>query len=109
VRNFKWEVARSAISDRTVGNILRRHNIAPAPDRSRTRSWKEFIRSHMEVLAAADFLTVEVLKWRGLVTYYIRFFHRSRHPPRACNLLCLEYDPRAACSLSVTYTGPVVP
>jgi hypothetical protein len=63
-----------------VGNILRRHNIAPAPDRSRTTSWKEFIRSHMEVLAAADFFTVEVLKWRGLVTYYIRF-HRSRHPP----------------------------
>ena len=33
-----------AISDRTVGNILRRHNIAPAPERSRTTSWKEFIR-----------------------------------------------------------------
>jgi hypothetical protein len=47
-----------AISDRTVGNILRRHNIAPAPERSRTTSWKEFIRSHMEVLAAADFFTV---------------------------------------------------
>src|SRR5215469_6709709 len=29
-----------AISDRTVGNILRRHNIAPAPERSRTMSWK---------------------------------------------------------------------
>jgi hypothetical protein len=27
----------------------------------------------MEVLAAADFFTVEVLKRRGLVTYYIRF------------------------------------
>jgi hypothetical protein len=65
-----WEVARSAISDRTVGNILRRLNIAPAPDRSRTTNW---IRSHMEVLAAADFLTVGVLKWRGLVTYYTRF------------------------------------
>jgi putative transposase len=42
-----------AISDRTVGNILRRHNIAPAPERSRTTNWKEFIRSQMEVLAAA--------------------------------------------------------
>jgi putative transposase len=30
-----------AISDRTVGNILRRHNIAPAPERSRTTTWKE--------------------------------------------------------------------
>jgi hypothetical protein len=63
-----------AISDRTVGNILRRHNIAPAPERSRTTSWKEFIRSHLEVLAGADFFTVEVLTWRGLVTYYVLLF-----------------------------------
>src|SRR5499427_979647 len=62
------------VSDRTVGNILRRHNIAPAPERSRTTTWKEFIRSHMDVLAGADFFTVEVLTWRGLVTYYILFF-----------------------------------
>jgi hypothetical protein len=55
-----------AISDRTVGNILRRHNIPPGPERSRTTSWKEFIRSHTEVLAGADFFTVEVLTWRGL-------------------------------------------
>jgi putative transposase len=46
-----------AISDRTVGNILRRQNIAPAPERSRTTTWKEFIRSHMDVLAGADFFT----------------------------------------------------
>jgi hypothetical protein len=62
------------VSDRTVGNILRRHNIAPAPERSRTTTWKEFIRSHTDVLAGADFFTVEVLTWRGLVTYYVLFF-----------------------------------
>ena len=62
------------VSDQTVGNILRRHNIAPAPERSRTTTWKEFIRSHMDVLAGADFFTVEVLTWRGLVTYYVLFF-----------------------------------
>jgi putative transposase len=62
------------VSDRTVGNILRRHNIAPAPERSRTTTWKEFIRSHMDVLAGADFFTVEVLTWQGLVTYYVLFF-----------------------------------
>ena len=28
----------------------------------------------MNVLAGADFFTVEVLKWRGLVTYYVLFF-----------------------------------
>src|SRR5215510_4560153 len=39
------------VSDQTVGNILRLHNIAPAPERSRATTRKEFIRSHMEVLA----------------------------------------------------------
>jgi putative transposase len=62
-----------SIADRTVGNILRRHNIAPAPERTRTTTWKEFIRSHLEVLAGADFFSVEVLTWRGLVTYYVLF------------------------------------
>ena len=62
------------IFDQTVGNILRRHNIAPAPERSRTTTWREFIRSHTDVLAGADFFTVEVLSWRGLVTYYVLFF-----------------------------------
>ena len=52
------------IFDQTVGNILRRHNIAPAPERSRTTTWREFIRSHTDVLAGADFFTVEVLSWR---------------------------------------------
>jgi putative transposase len=62
------------LSDQTVGNILRRHGIAPAPQRSQTTSWKDFISAHMDVLAGADFFTVEVLTWRGLVTYYVLFF-----------------------------------
>src|SRR6266852_5141413 len=62
------------LSDQTVGNILRRHGIGPAPQRSRTTSWKDFIAAHMNVLAGADFFTVEVLTWRGLVTYYVLFF-----------------------------------
>ena len=62
------------VSDQTVGNILRRHNIAPAPERSRTTTWKEFIKSHIDVLVGADFFTVEVLTWGGLVTYYVLFF-----------------------------------
>ncbi len=63
-----------SVSDQTVGNILRRHGIAPAPQRKLTTTWKEFIRSHMAVLAGTDFFTVEVLTWRGLVTYYVLFF-----------------------------------
>src|SRR6202521_116674 len=62
------------LSDQTVGNILRRHGIGPAPQRSRTTSWKDFIAAHMNVLAGANFFTVEVLTWRGLVAYYVLFF-----------------------------------
>jgi putative transposase len=62
------------LSDQTVGNILRRFGIAPAPKRRQQMTWAEFIRSHMEVLAGIDFFTVEVLTWRGLVTYYVLFF-----------------------------------
>jgi hypothetical protein len=53
---------------------LRRHGIAPAPKRSRTTSWKDFISAHKDVLAGTDFFTVEVLTLRGLVTYYVLFF-----------------------------------
>jgi len=64
----------SVVSDQTVGNILKRHGITPAPKRSQTVSWKDFIASHMEVLAGTDFFTVELLTWGGLVTYYVLFF-----------------------------------
>src|SRR5688572_12028680 len=62
------------VSDQTVGNILRRHGIAPAPKRSQTTTWKDFIAAHLAVLAGIDFFTVEVLTWRGLATYYVLFF-----------------------------------
>jgi putative transposase len=62
------------LSAQTVKNILRRHGIAPAPKRSQITPWKDFLASHMKVLAGCDFFTVEVLSWRGLVTYYILFF-----------------------------------
>jgi len=62
------------LSDETIGNILRRNGIAPAPRRKRTTTWKEFISSHRAVLAGTDFFTVEVLTLRGLVTCYVLFF-----------------------------------
>ena len=61
------------VSDQTVGNVLRRHSIQPAPQRSQNTTWREFIESHLAVLAGIDFFTVEVLTWRGLVTYYVLF------------------------------------
>ena len=82
------------LSDQTVKNILRRHGIAPAPKRSQVTTWKDFLAAHMNVLAGCDFFTVEVLSWRGLVTYYVLFFLHlesrrvhiagiTRHPDQA--------------------------
>jgi putative transposase len=64
------------MSDQTVGNILKRHGIPPAPERKTTTTWKEFIRTHMAVLVATDFFTAEVWTLGGLVTYYVLFFIR---------------------------------
>ena len=57
------------VSDQTVGNILKRHGIPPAPERKKTTTWKEFIRTHMDVLVATDFFTAEVWTLGGLLTY----------------------------------------
>jgi hypothetical protein len=61
------------VSDQTVGNILRRYGIPPAPKRSQKTTWKDFTAAHMAVLTDVDFFTVEVLTWRGLATYYVLF------------------------------------
>ncbi|MCP4640100.1 MAG: hypothetical protein GY851_06695, partial [bacterium] len=68
LRNVGHEIARN-----TVMRILLDHGIVPAPERSRKTSWKTFIKAHLGVLAAADFFTVEVLTWRGLVRHWVFF------------------------------------
>jgi putative transposase len=62
------------VCDQTVGNVLQRHAVPPAPERKRTTTWATFIRIHLALLAGTDFFTVEVLTLRGLVTYYVLFF-----------------------------------
>jgi len=55
------------ISDQTVGNILKRQGLLPAPERKKTTTWREFIRLHMDMLLATDFFTREVWSGFGLV------------------------------------------
>ena len=62
------------VSDQTVGNILKRHDIPPAPKGKQNTSWKDFIRAHMAVMVGTDFFTVEVLTLKGLKTFYVLFF-----------------------------------
>jgi len=45
--------------------------VEPAPERSRTTSWASFLAAHWGAIAAADFLTVEVLTMGGLVRHQV--------------------------------------
>jgi putative transposase len=62
------------ISDQTVGNILKRRGISTAPDRKKMTTWRDFIRTHLDVLWATDFFSTEVWTLGGLVTFYVLFF-----------------------------------
>jgi len=57
----------------TIANVLKRNGIEPAPERGKRTRWSTFLRAHWKVLAASDFLTVEVWTGRGLVTHYLLF------------------------------------
>jgi putative transposase len=43
------------VSHQTVANILKRHGLPRAPERGKGMAWRDFIRSHTEVLAAVDY------------------------------------------------------
>jgi transposase InsO family protein len=57
----------------TIADILKRNGVDPAPERGKRMTWSQFLKSHWNVLAAADFFTVEVWGPRGLVTFYVFF------------------------------------
>ena len=67
-----------AVSHQTVANVLKRYDIAPAPERGRTMSWREFIRLRVEVLAAVDFFTAEVWTGGGIDDLLRAIVHASR-------------------------------
>jgi hypothetical protein len=69
VQSLGREIARS-----TIAQILERHGIEPAPERSRKTTWKEFLSRHWELIVAADFFTVEVWTRRGLQRFIVLFF-----------------------------------
>ena len=70
---------RDRLSDQTVGNILRRHGLSPAPKRKQRISWKDFIRSHRRVFAAA-----------ALQQYLLHYHEERNHQGRESNLVSLS-------------------
>ena len=69
-----WPTSGTPSVTRPWATSCKRHGIPPAPERKTTTTWKEFIRTHMDVLVATDFFTAEVWTLGGLVTYYVLFF-----------------------------------
>jgi transposase-like protein len=67
--NLGHELARS-----TIAQILKRHGIEPAPERSWKTTWEEFLGRHRELIVATDFFTVEVWTRRGLQRFIVLFF-----------------------------------
>jgi hypothetical protein len=59
------------VAKTTIATTLKKNGIAPSPDRPTT--WKTFLKSHADVIAAADFFRGDVRTKRGLVTHYVLF------------------------------------
>jgi transposase InsO family protein len=66
LKHLDHRVARS-----TIAKVLKEHGIKPSPDRP--LRWATFVRSHAQLIAAADFFTTEVWTVRGLVTHFTLF------------------------------------
>jgi transposase InsO family protein len=77
LKKLDHSVARS-----TIAKTLKENGIRPSPERS--TSSRTFLRSHADVVAAADFFTVEVWTARGLVTHYVLFV--IEHATRAVHI-----------------------
>jgi transposase InsO family protein len=61
------------VSRGTIANVLKENGIEPAPERRRKTTWREFLGFHWEMIAAADFFTVEVWTRSGLLRYLVFF------------------------------------
>ncbi len=61
------------IGETTVKNILLDNGYDPEPDLTRKTPWKEFLKSHWNVLAACDLFSIELFVKGKLVRYMVLF------------------------------------
>ena len=80
-------VARS-----TIAKTLKEHGIKPAPERP--MSWRTFLHSHADVIAATDSFTVEVWTARGPVAHYVLFV--VHHASRVVHIAGITPNPDSA-------------
>jgi putative transposase len=78
----------------TVANMLAEEGIAPAPEREKKRTWKQFMKMHWETLYACDFFSVETLGVFGTVRYMVFFVIELK--TRAVEIAGIRVDPDGA-------------
>jgi len=74
--------------------LLAEAGIEPAPERRRTRTWKQFLASHWETLYACDFFAVETLGAFGAVRRMVFFVIELRS--RAVQIAGIRIAPDGA-------------
>jgi putative transposase len=82
--NLGFEVCRT-----TVRNVLLLNGYDPEPNTKST--WKQFLRSHWNVLVACDFFSVELLTQKGIVRCMVLF--ATELPTRKVEILGVTSDP----------------
>jgi hypothetical protein len=94
LRGLKIEIGRS-----TIASILKESGLEPAPERTRKRTWKQFIRSHWETLYACDFFAVETLGVFGPVRIKVFFVIELR--TRAVHIAGMRINPDGAWMMQI--------
>ena len=82
------------IGETTVKNILVANGYDPEPEITRLTTWKQFIQSHWNVLAACDFFSVELLVRGRLVRCMVLF--AIDLSTRTVEILGVKPDPNGA-------------
>jgi putative transposase len=100
MRKLGHEVGRT-----TIAKTLIDHGVPPIPERP--TSWRTFLKSHANTIAAMDFFTAEVWTARGLVTHYVLF--ALRHASRMVEIVGVITNPDDAFMAQVArnLTDPV--
>ena len=89
LRGLKIEIGRT-----TVASILANAGLDPAPERSRRRTWRQFLGSHWETLYACDFFSVETLGAFCTVRFMVFFVMELKS--RAVHIAGVRVNPDGA-------------
>jgi putative transposase len=82
------------VGEITVANILLEEGLEPPPERKKTRTWAQFLKSHQDTLDACDCFSVETLGVFGTARHMVFFVIEIR--TRAVHIAGVRIDPDGA-------------